>query len=60
MEKIFSINEICKELSVARRTVHHRIASGQPQAFHLGEKRLTRVREKDLLRLVRGSRRKFK
>jgi excisionase family DNA binding protein len=54
MEKMYSINEICRELSVARRTVHHWIATRQLRAFHLGGKRLTRVWEKDLLRFVRG------
>lgn len=53
MERMFTINEICKELHVARRTVHHWIATGQLKAFHLGGKRLTRVWEKDLLRFVR-------
>jgi excisionase family DNA binding protein len=54
MEKMYSINEICRELSIARRTVHHWIATRQLKAFHLGGKRLTRVWEKDLLRFVRG------
>jgi len=56
MERMFSISEICQELGVARRTVHHWIARGQLRAFHLGGKRLTRVWEKDLLRFVRRSR----
>jgi excisionase family DNA binding protein len=56
MEKMFSINEICRELSVARRTVHHWIATGQLKAFHLGGKRLTRVWEKDLSRFIRTPR----
>ena len=54
MEKMYSIKEICRELGVARRTVHHWIATKQLKAFHLGGKRLTRVWEKDLLRFVRG------
>ena len=54
MEKMHSIKEICRELGVARRTVHHWIAMKQLRAFHLGGKRLTRVWEKDLLRFVRG------
>jgi excisionase family DNA binding protein len=54
METIYSINEICKKLGVARRTIHHWIATKQLRAFHLGGKRLTRVWEKDLLRFVRG------
>jgi len=54
MEKMYSINEICKDLGVARRTVHDWIAKKQLRAFHLGGKRLTRVWEKDLLRFVRG------
>ncbi len=53
MERIYSINEICRELGVARRTVHHWIATGQLKAFHLGGKRITRVWEKDLNRFVR-------
>lgn len=56
MEKMYSINDICRELGVARRTVHHWIASGQVRAFHLGGKRLTRVWEKDLLEFVQRSR----
>lgn len=54
MEKMFTINEICRGLGVARRTVHHWITTKQLRAFHLGGKRLTRVWEKDLLRFVRG------
>ncbi len=54
MENMYSINEICKKFGVARRTVHHWIATKQLRAFHLGGKRLTRVWEKDLLRFVRG------
>ena len=53
MEKMFTIKEICRELGVARRTVHDWIAKRQLRAFHLGGKRLTRVWEKDLLRFVR-------
>ena len=60
MEKMFSINEICNELGVARRSVHYWVANGQLKAFHLGGKRLTRVWEKDLLRFVRKSRAKSK
>ena len=60
MDKMYSINEICQELSVARRSVHHWIATKQLRAFHLGGKRLTRVWEKDLLRFVRQSREKSK
>lgn len=55
MERIYSINEICKELGVARRSVHHWIATKQLKAFHLGGKRLTRVWEKDLLWFIRGT-----
>ena len=58
MEKMYSINEICKDLSVARRTVHNWIATNELRAFHLGGKRLTRVWEKDLLRFVRQHRTK--
>lgn len=58
MEKMFTIKEICRELGVARRTVHHWIATKQLRAFHLGGKRLTRVWEKDLLRFVRHGRSK--
>ena len=54
MEKMFSINEICRDLNVSRRSIHHWIATKQLRAFHLGGKRLTRVWEKDLLRFVRG------
>lgn len=53
MERIYSINEICKELGVARRTVHLWIQMGQLRAFHLGGKRITRVWERDLLRFIR-------
>jgi len=55
MQRMFSINEITKELGVARRTVHHWIATNQLRAFHLGGKRLTRVWERDLLRFVHRS-----
>jgi len=55
MERMYSINGICQELHVARRTVHHWIATKQLRAFHLGGKRLTRVWERDLLRFVRRS-----
>jgi predicted site-specific integrase-resolvase len=58
MEKMYSIREICKEIGVARRTVHHWIATGQLCTFHLGGKRLTRVWEKDLLRFVQKPRTK--
>jgi len=58
MEKMFSINEICRELGVSRRTVHYWIATKQLQAFHVGGTRLTRVWEKDLMRFVRGPRTK--
>ena len=51
---MYTINEICEELNVARRTIHHWIATGQLKSFHLGGKRLTRVWEKDLLRFVKG------
>jgi len=54
MEKMFTINEICRDIGVSRRSVHHWIATRQLKAFHLGGKRLTRVWEKDLLRFVRG------
>jgi excisionase family DNA binding protein len=54
MERMFTIDEICQELGVSRRSVHHWIATKQLRAFHLGGKRLTRVWEKDLLRFVRG------
>jgi excisionase family DNA binding protein len=54
MDTMFSINQICEKLGVARRTVHHWITTGRLRAFHLGGKRLTRVWEKDLLRFVRG------
>ena len=54
MERMYSINEICEELKVARRTVHHWIATGQLKSFHLGGKRLPRVWERDLLRFVKG------
>ena len=56
MERMFSINDICKTLGVSRRSVHYWIANGQLKAFHLGGKRLPRVWEKDLLRFVRKSR----
>lgn len=49
-----SINDICQQLGVSRRTVHHWIAMKQLKAFHIGGKRLTRVWEKDLLRFVQG------
>lgn len=52
MDKMYSINEICKELTVARRTVHYWIATRQLRAFHLGGKRLTRVWEKDLIKFI--------
>lgn len=58
MNKMYSINAICQELTVARRTVHHWIATQQLRAFHLGGKRLTRVWEKDLLKFVQQSRAK--
>jgi len=57
MERMYSINEICKDLGVARRTVHHWIATKQLRAFHLGGKRLTRIWEHDLLRFVKTRRR---
>ena len=53
MERMYSINEICQELKVARRTVHHWIATGQLKAFHLGGKRITRIWERDLLKFIR-------
>ncbi len=53
MERMMTINEICRELGVARRTVHHWIATRQLRAFHLGGKRLTRVWERDLMRFIR-------
>jgi excisionase family DNA binding protein len=53
METMYSINEICKKLSVARRTVHDWIAKKQLKAFHLGGKRLTRVWERDLLKFIK-------
>jgi excisionase family DNA binding protein len=52
MERMYTINEICKELSVARRTVHHWIATKELKAFHLGGKRLTRVWEQDLGKFI--------
>lgn len=58
MDKMYSINEICQKLAVARRTVHHWIATKQLRAFHLGGKRMPRVWENDLLRFVRESRAK--
>ena len=57
MEKMYSINEICEELGVARRTVHDWIAKKRLRAFHLGGKRLTRVWEKDLLKFARKGKR---
>ena len=51
---MLSINDICKELGVARRTVHHWIATDRLKAFNLGGERLPRVWESDLLRFVRG------
>lgn len=60
MEKMHSINEICQELKVARRTVHQWIATSQLKAFHIGGKRLTRVWEKDLLKFVMRGRAKSK
>lgn len=54
MENMHSINDICQQLGVARRTVHHWIATKQIKAFHIGGKRLTRVWENDLLRFVQG------
>lgn len=54
MENMHSINNICQQLGVARRTVHHWIATKQLKAFHIGGKRLTRVWENDLLRFVKG------
>jgi excisionase family DNA binding protein len=53
MEKMYSINEICKDLGVARRTVHYWIATKQLKAFHLGGKRLTRIWERDLAKFLR-------
>ncbi len=58
MEKMFTINQICLELGVARRSVHDWIAKGELKAFHLGGKRLTRVWESDLLRFIRSKRTK--
>ncbi len=58
MERMYTINEIARDLGVVRRTVHEWIASGQLKAFHLGGKRLTRVWEKDLLRFIRSTRTK--
>lgn len=55
METMYSINEVCEKLGVARRTVHHWIATKQLRAFHLGGKRLTRIWEHDLARFVRHS-----
>ncbi len=52
MEKMYTINEIARDLDVSRRSVHEWIATKQLRAFHLGGKRLTRVWEKDLLRFV--------
>ena len=60
MDKMYSIKEICREFTVARRTVHHWIATRQLKAFHLGGKRLTRVWEKDLLRFARRRARSHK
>ena len=54
MEKMFTINEIARELGVSRRSVHEWIARRELRAFHIGGKRLTRVWEKDLLRFVRA------
>ena len=56
MEKMHTINEIARELSVSRRTVHEWIASGDLKAFHLGGRRLTRIWERDLARFVRRER----
>jgi excisionase family DNA binding protein len=53
MEKMHTIDEIARELSVSRRTVHEWIATKQLKAFHLGGKRLTRIWERDLMRFVR-------
>ena len=53
MDKMHSINKICRELTVARRTVHHWIATKQLRSFHIG-KRLTRVWERDLVAFVEG------
>lgn len=58
MEKMHTINEIARELSVSRRTVHEWIANGELKAFHLGGKRLTRIWERDLARFVRRGRAK--
>lgn len=54
MEKMYSISEVCRELLVARRTVHHWIATKELKAFHLGGKRITRVWERDLMAFVQG------
>jgi excisionase family DNA binding protein len=56
MEKMYSINEICEELHVSRRTVHLWIQKRQLKVFHLGGKRLPRVWESDLDRFVRTGR----
>jgi excisionase family DNA binding protein len=56
MEKMYTINEVARDLHIARRTVHDWIAKGELKAFHLGGKRLTRIWEHDLLAFVqRGS-----
>jgi excisionase family DNA binding protein len=58
MEKMYSIKEICEDLGVARRTVHHWIATKKLRAFHLGGKRLTRIWEHELLKFIRRGRTK--
>lgn len=52
MQKIYSINEICRILHVTRRTVHYWIASGDLKSFHLGGRRLTRIWERDLEKFI--------
>lgn len=54
METMYSIKDICEQLGVARRSVHHWIATGQIKAFHLGGKRLTRIWERDLIKFIKG------
>ncbi len=56
MEKMYSINDICKELGVSRRTVHLWIQKRRLKAFYLGGKRLPRVWESDLDRFARTGR----
>jgi excisionase family DNA binding protein len=53
MQKMYTINEIARDLGVSRRSVHDWIARKELRAFHLGGKRLTRVWEHDLQRFVR-------